>query len=88
MGRSQLTISDKLRKLINVSFGNFRRALMSKKQQQAFDELFAWAKNNRMAMGQATDILPIDVAFLVMMIEMKMELNALKEEMERIKNGQ
>ncbi|MEM9775514.1 MAG: hypothetical protein AAF902_13110 [Chloroflexota bacterium] len=87
MGRSQITTTDKLNKLTAVNFGNFRRALFGLNQRRAFDELFATVQNNRMAMSQAVDMLPVDTAFMIMLIELKIEIEKLRERVEELEGG-
>ena len=80
MGRSQLTITNKMDRLERVQLKNYKRALYSLNQRRAFDELFAYARNNRMAMSQAVDMLPVDVALVTMVIELKLEVQRLERE--------
>ena len=85
MGRSQLTSTDKLNRIISNHFGNFRRALLSRGEQQAFDRLFAIAKNNRLAISQATDVLPIDAAQMAMLVDLQQQVEALRAELSEVR---
>ena len=79
MGRSQLTTTDKINRLISNHFGNFRRSLMSLNERRAFDQLFAVAKNNRLAISQANDVLPVDAAQMAMLIDLQRQINSLQK---------
>ena len=79
MGRSQLTTTDKINRLTSNHFGNFRRSLMSLNERRAFDQLFAVAKNNRLAISQANDVLPIDAAQMVMIVDLQRQVDSLQK---------
>lgn len=81
MGRSQLTTTDKINRLISNHLGNFRRSLMSLNERHAFDQLFAVAKNNRLAISQANDVLPIDAAQMAMLIDLQKQINILQQQL-------
>ena len=83
MGRSQLTTTDKINRLITQQFGDFRRALMNISEQQAFDQLLAVAKNNRMAISQAQEVLPVDAAQMAMLIDLQRQIERLRLELEK-----
>ena len=83
MGRSQLTTTDKLNRLIQTQLHNFRRALLNRSEQQAFDQLWSVAKNNRLALSQTPDLLPIDAAQMAMLVDLQRQVDALKAEIER-----
>ena len=82
MGRSQLTTTDKINALTSNHLGNFRRALMSLQDRRAFDELFSVAKNNRLAISQAQDVLPIDAAQMIMLIDLQRQVTRLQQQLD------
>ena len=82
MGRSQLTTTDKINTLTSSHLGNFRRALLSLHDRRAFDELFSVAKNNRLAISQATEVLPIDAAQMVMLIDLQRQVTLLQQKLD------
>lgn len=82
MGRSQLTTTDKINTLTSNHLGNFRRALMSLQDRRAFDELFSAAKNNRLAISQATEVLPIDAAQMIMLIDLQRQVTILQQKID------
>lgn len=82
MGRSQLTTTDKINRLTNQQLGDFRRSLMNLTERRAFDQLFAVAKNNRLAISQATDLLPIDAAQMIMLIDLQRQVDLLQQRLE------
>ena len=84
MGRSQLTTSAKLQKLANHHFGDFKRALMGA-DIHTFDDLMAAAKNNRMAISQSVDVLPVTAMLLTMIIELAVRIKQLEKEIRELK---
>ncbi len=82
MGRSQLTTTDKINRLVANHFGNFRRSLMNLNERRAFDQLFAVAKNNRLAISQANDVLPIDAAQMAMLIDLQKQIDLLQQRLD------
>lgn len=84
MGRSQLTTSDKLRRPVTNHFGNFRRALMGS-DARAFDQLVAAAKNNRMAISQAKDVLPVTAMLLAMLVDIQLRVMKSEKQVEELR---
>ena len=82
MGRSQPTTTELLRQLAETQFGDFRRSLFRAEERQAFDRLLASAKNNRMAISQARDVLPIEAAQMAMLIDLQCQIDRLKEQLD------
>lgn len=82
MGRSQLTTTDKINKLVATDFGNFRRSLMNLQERRAFDELFSAAKNNRLAISQAIDVLPVDAVQMIMLIDLQRQISRLQQQLD------
>ncbi|MEM7798294.1 MAG: hypothetical protein AAF633_03810 [Chloroflexota bacterium] len=82
MGRSQPTTTDKINRL-SGQLHNFRRALMSRREQLAFDQLMGIAKNNRLAISQVEEMLPIDAVQMTMLIHLACQVEELKEAVER-----
>lgn len=87
MGRSQLTTTDKINQLISNHFGNFRRSLMGLNERRAFDQLFAVAKNNRLAISQANEVLPVDAAQMVMIIDLQRQIDSLQKRLDQRLDG-
>lgn len=83
MGRSQLTTTHKVRRLTAHHFGDFRRALMGA-DMRAFDRLVAAAKNNRMAISQSRDVLPVTAMLLTMIVDLQVQLIKLQKKLEKM----
>ena len=81
MGRSQLTTTDKINRLITHQFGDFRRSLMNLNERRAFDQLFAVAKNNRLAISQTADLLPVDAVQMIMLIDLQRQVDQLQQKL-------
>lgn len=76
------------------SFSNFRRALRQP-EQQAFDQLFAWARKHTAAVSMAAHALPFETILLAMVLEehlaaerLRQQVEALQQVVERLSNGQ
>lgn len=82
MGRSQPTTTDKLDRLMANHFGDYRRSLITLNERRAFDMLFSAAKNNRLAISQAKDILPVDAALMTMIIDLQRQVNTLQQRLD------
>jgi len=82
MGRSQLTTTNKLNNVISHQFKDFRRCLISLQDRHAFDHLFAVAKNNRLAISQANEVLPIDAAQMIMLVDLQRQINRLQAQLD------
>lgn len=85
MGRSQPTTTDKLNQLV-AQFGDYRHLLLSRHEQAAFDQLFAFAKNNRLAISQVEEMLPVDAVQMTMLIHLACRLEELNEMIEELKH--
>ena len=85
MGRSQLTTTDKINRLVTHQFGDFRRSLMNLNERRAFDQLFAVAKNNRLAISQTADLLPVDAAQMIMLIDLQRQIDQLQQELAELR---
>lgn len=85
MGRSQPTTTDKLNRLI-TQFRDYKQLLLSRQEQAAFDQLFAVAKNNRLAISQVEEMLPVDAVQMTMLIHLACQLENLKEMLEALES--
>jgi hypothetical protein len=63
------------------AFANFRRALRLQ-DQQAFDELFAFARKHTPAVSMAAHALPFETILLAMLLEEHREKQRLQERVE------
>ncbi len=65
------------------AFRNFRRALRLP-EQQAFDELFAYARRYTAAISMAAHALPLETILLAMLLEEHRANQRLREQVERL----
>ncbi|MEM8861171.1 MAG: hypothetical protein AAGD96_22835 [Chloroflexota bacterium] len=55
---------------------------MNLNERRAFDQLFSVAKNNRLAISQATDVLPIDAVQMIMLVDLQRQVELLKQKLD------
>lgn len=64
------------------SWRDFRKALR-KEDREVFDKLFSYAKFHSQAIGMSNKFYPLEAILMTMLIEIKKELDSLKDEKQR-----
>jgi len=84
MGRTVLPVAQIIRQE-QEEWSKFRRVLR-KKDQLAFDELFALAKYHSAALAYASRAIPLESVFMSVLLEHQKMIAALRERLEKMED--